>query len=102
MRQAALKANEFVGLTLRQRYDNNRSNLLRRSDHWVFLNQGIPALFFHTGLHPDYHTQYDRPERIDYAKMERVARLVHQLAWNLAQSDSRPRMPAKRTIPDPD
>lgn len=102
MRQAALKANEFTGLTLRQRYDNNRSNLLRRSDHWVFLNRGVPALWFHTGLHPDYHTQYDRPERIDYAKMERVARLVHQLAWNLAQAEGRPKMPARRTIPDPD
>lgn len=102
LRQAALKANEFFGLTLRQRYDNNRSNLLRRSDHWVFLNRGVPALWFHTGLHPDYHTAYDRPEKIDYAKMERIARLVHQLAWNLAQSDGRPRMPARRTIPDPD
>ncbi|MCC6586554.1 MAG: M28 family peptidase [Bryobacterales bacterium] len=102
MRDAAVKANEFTGLTLRQRYDNNKSNLLRRSDHWIFLNRGIPSLFFHTGLHPDYHTIFDRPERIEYPKLERVARLVHQLSWGLAEADSRPRMPAKRAIPDPD
>jgi hypothetical protein len=54
-----------------RRYDNNSSNLLRRSDQWPFLQRGVPALFFHTGLHPDYHTMNDRPERIDYKKMER-------------------------------
>lgn len=99
MRGAALKANEFVGLTLRQRYDNNRSNLLRRSDQWIFLNRGVPSLFFHTGLHPDYHTVYDRPEKINYEKLEKVARIVHQLAWDLANAEGRPKMPAKRVIP---
>ena len=54
------------------------------------------------GLHPDYHTAFDRPERIDYAKVERVARLVHQLSWNLAQSPNRPRFEANRIIPPPE
>ena len=54
------------GLELKLRYDNNSSNLLRRSDQWPFLQNGVPALWFHTGLHPDYHTQYDRPEKINY------------------------------------
>jgi len=86
------KANRAIGVELRFRYDNNRSNLLRRSDNWPFLQRGVPALFFHTGLHPDYHTQYDRPEKINYAKMERIARLVHQMSWNLAQQDARPKL----------
>ena len=77
-------------LQLRFRYDDNLSNLLRRSDHWPFLFQGIPALFVHTGLHPDYHTQWDRPDRLDYDKMSRIVRLVHQLSWDLAQDTSRP------------
>jgi hypothetical protein len=72
------------GLELKLRYDNNPSNLLRRSDQWPFLQNGVPALWFHTGLHPDYHTQYDRPEKINYAKMEKIARLVHQTSWVLA------------------
>ncbi len=86
------KANRAIGVELKFRYDNNRSNLLRRSDNWPFLQRGVPALFFHTGLHPDYHTQYDRPEKINYAKMERIARLVHQMSWNLAQQDARPKL----------
>jgi hypothetical protein len=86
-----LEANRFVELQLHMRYDNNESNLLRRSDQWPFLQMGVPSLFFHTGLHPDYHTEYDRPEKINYEKMERIARLVHQMSWNLAQGDARPK-----------
>ena len=72
------------GLELKLRYDNNSSNLLRRSDQWPFLQNDVPALWFHTGLHPDYHTQYDRPEKVNYEKMEKIARLVHQASWELA------------------
>ncbi|MEZ5285886.1 MAG: M28 family peptidase [Vicinamibacterales bacterium] len=81
---------ESYRLDLRLRYDNNRSNLLRRSDQWPFLQHGVPALWFHTGLHPDYHTQYDRPEKINYEKMETIARLVHQASWDLATASAAP------------
>ena len=90
LRKATEIANDAAGLDLRFRYDNNRSNLLRRSDHWPFLFHSVPAIFVHTGLHPDYHTERDRPETLDYDKMSRVVRLVFQLSWNLAQEDSRP------------
>lgn len=85
-------ANEATALTLRLRYDNNESNLLRRSDHWPFLQNGVPAVWFHTGLHPDYHTPNDDPERIEYEKMTRVVRLVYQTSWDLANADGRPSM----------
>ena len=49
---------------------------------------------FITGLHPDYHTQYDRPEKINYVKMEKIARLVHQVSWDIANADARPKAPA--------
>jgi hypothetical protein len=92
MKAAVQKANAGVGLELKFRYDNNASNLMRRSDHWPFLQHGIPALWFHTGLHPDYHTPYDRPEKINYVKMERIARLVHQMSWDLATQTARPKL----------
>ena len=77
-------ANAAYGLTLRKRYDNNASNLLRRSDNWPFLHRGVPAILFHTGLHPDYHTPNDTPEKINYDKMEKIVRLVHAVSWTLA------------------
>lgn len=89
------KANAGIGLEIKKRYDNNTSNLVRRSDQWPFLQRGVPALGFMTGLHPDYHTVYDRPEKINYAKMERIARLIHQASWDLANADTRPSPPVK-------
>ncbi len=84
------RANAGIGLDLLRRYDNNSSNLVRRSDQWPFLQRGVPALGFMTGLHPDYHTVYDRPEKINYVKMEKIARLIHQASWDLAVADGRP------------
>ena len=57
-------ANAGIGLDIKKRYDNNTSNLVRRSDQWPFLQRGVPALGFMTGLHPDYHTHV-RPARED-------------------------------------
>jgi len=80
------------GLRIKKDYDNNVSNLIRRSDHWPFLQYGVPGVWFHTGLHPDYHTANDRPEKIRYDKMEQIVRLVHQASWDLAQQDVRPKL----------
>ena len=85
-------ANAGIGLEIKKRYDNNASNLVRRSDQWPFLQRGVPALGFMTGLHPDYHTTYDRPEKINYVKMEKIARLIYQASWNLANAAARPKM----------
>jgi Zn-dependent M28 family amino/carboxypeptidase len=92
------KANAGIGLELKKRYDNNSSNLLRRSDQWPFLQRAVPAMGFITGLHPDYHTQYDRPEKINYAKMEKIARLIYQVSWDIANADGKPKPPSARSI----
>ncbi len=86
------KANKNIGLELRRKYDNHVNNTLRRSDHWPFLQNGVPALWIFTGFHPDYHTENDRAEWINYEKLEKVARLVHQTSWNLANQNRRPKM----------
>jgi len=84
------RANAGIKLTLEKRYDNNISQLLRRTDMWAFQQSGVPAVTFATGLHPDYHRVEDRPERIEYEKMERIVRLVHQVSWDLANAPDRP------------
>jgi hypothetical protein len=87
------RANSTVRLEIKRRYDNTAANLIQRSDQWPFLQRGVPAVWFFTGLHPDYHTPADRPEKINYAKMARVVRLVHQTSWLLAQrGDGLPRV----------
>ena len=90
LKEVVERANSRIGLTLRLRYDNNISQLMRRSDHWPFLNNGVPAVWVHTGLHPDYHTPNDDAERINYPKMEKIARMVYQASWDLANAAARP------------
>ena len=78
------KANAAFDLDLKMKLDNNISNLLRRSDHWPFMQRGVPALWFLTGIHPTYHTPMDRPERINWDKLERVVRMIHEMSWDIA------------------
>jgi Zn-dependent M28 family amino/carboxypeptidase len=92
MKAAIERANQGIGLDLRFRYDNNASNLMRRSDHWPFIQRGVPGVWVHTGLHPDYHTLYDRPEKINYPKVEKIARMVYQAAWDMANAAGRPKL----------
>jgi Zn-dependent M28 family amino/carboxypeptidase len=91
--QAAIdRANRATGLEIRYRYDNNPSQLLRRSDHWPFIQNGVPGVWIFTGLHPDYHRGTDTADLINYDKMERILKLVYQVTWDLAQADGRPRL----------
>jgi Zn-dependent M28 family amino/carboxypeptidase len=46
------------------------------SDHANFVKQGIPALVWFTGLHPDYHTPRDTPDKIDYSNLERITDVI--------------------------
>lgn len=98
LRRAIEASNARIGLKLKMTYDNNPSQLLRRSDQWPFLQNGVPAVFVHTGLHPDYHTENDVPDRINYEKMEKIARMVFQTSWNLAEAEGRPAFGRRATI----
>lgn len=92
-------ANKPFGLTIRLRYDNNESNLIRRSDQWPFLNNDVPAVWFFTGLHPDYHRATDDADKINYEKMTRVVKLLHAVSWELANGEGRPAIEARGTRP---
>ncbi len=48
------------------------------------------ALFFTTLLHDDYHTQFDNPDRIDYAKLTRMTSWMYATGWLAANADDRP------------
>ncbi len=90
LRSLAEEANLQIGLRLRFRYDNHPIGLLRRSDHWPFLAARVPVLFFHTGLHPDYHRPTDTADRINFEKMEKIVRLVYLVTRETANSSQAP------------
>ena len=61
-----------------------------RSDHLPYARAGIPAIFFTTLLHPDYHTPEDEPERIDIAKLTRMTQWMYATGWMVATAPQRP------------
>lgn len=42
------------------------------SDHSSFYSKDIPVMFFHTGLHSDYHRPSDDADKINYAGTKKV------------------------------
>jgi hypothetical protein len=62
-----------------------------RSDHYNYAKKGVPVVFLTTGLHADYHKVSDEASRIDYAKLARVATLMHNVAVAVANRRARPR-----------
>ena len=65
-----------------------------RSDHLPYARLGVPALMYSTNLHDDYHTAGDIPERIDYAKLTRMARWMYLTGWYVANAARRPAVDA--------
>ena len=61
-----------------------------RSDHYSYARKGIPVVFLTTGLHPDYHANTDGIDKIDWAKMTRITRLVYEVGRRVADLDRPP------------
>ena len=55
-----------------------------RSDQKSFSDAlGIPVMFLFSDVHEDYHQPTDTPDKIDYDKIRRVARLVVRMLADL-------------------
>jgi hypothetical protein len=95
--QMALKANaatsHFVIDSLWDR-PTHAEGWYFRSDHLPYARLGVPALMYSTNLHDDYHTAGDIPERIDYAKLTRMARWMYLTGWYAANAPARPALDA--------
>lgn len=57
------------------------------SDHMPFHQAGIPALFFFSGLHGDYHKPGDDADKLDYEGMRSVSFAVSVLIGQLQAAD---------------
>lgn len=60
-----------------------------RSDHYNFAKNGIPVIFYFSGVHEDYHQPTDDVEKIIFSKVELVTRLVYYTACELASRKNR-------------
>lgn len=94
LRHLTESLNELIALDLRFELDPHPLNIIRRSDHWPFLLSNVPSILLTTGFHPDYHTDGDTADKLNYPKMERVVRLTFLCARQLANAGDRPRLNA--------
>lgn len=83
-RGAAGLAERFgMGLT-------NGDQFYERSDHYNFAVRGVPVVFFCDGEHEDYHQVSDTADKLDYEKIQKVARLAYWIGHEVANDDERP------------
>ena len=95
------KANEdYVGLTIDYRYNDpttlvyefgrwRENRYYYRSDHYHFIKNNIPAIFYFNGTHKDYHAPTDTVEKINYALLEKRTRLIFYTAWEIVNREER-------------
>ena len=55
-----------------------------RSDHFHFVKNNIPAIFYFNGVHEDYHKPTDTVEKIEYKLLKDRIKLIFFTAWELA------------------
>jgi hypothetical protein len=94
-KNTVVAANRVVGLDLDDRFDHeNALNTFFRSDQFPFVLHNIPAFWFFTGFHPDYHHTTDTPDKINYPKMLKILQLSYLSGWDFANQSGYPRFVA--------
>lgn len=89
---AVTKANSnLTDFKLDYKYNdrNDPQRIYYRSDHYNFAKNGVPSVFFFSGIHEDYHKPTDTPDKIDYPLMTIRTKLIFHTAWEIANSTER-------------
>jgi hypothetical protein len=95
-RSVVERENQNVGLKLNYKWDNDAAlNIFQRSDQFPFALHDIPAVWWFTGFHPDYHQPTDTVDRINFVKMEKILKLAYLSGWAFADGENAPRFLAK-------
>ena len=86
-----IDANKYSNLELDFRFNgiDHPDQFYYRSDHFHFIKNNIPAIFYFSGVHEDYHEPTDTAEKILYEPYKRRVKLIFHTAWELANSKER-------------
>jgi hypothetical protein len=82
----------YLNLGFNYKYDDphDPNRFFFRSDHFNYAHKGVPIIFYFDGVHEDYHRATDSPDKIDYDKMQKIARTIFLTAEELANAPARP------------
>jgi Zn-dependent M28 family amino/carboxypeptidase len=64
--------------------DLEKITLFALSDHYHFMEKGIPSFLLSTGLHDDYHKPTDTAEKLSYDKMVKIIQLAYDAIKHFA------------------
>ena len=82
---------QFQKMQLNYHYNDpsDPERIYFRSDHWNYAKHGVPIIFYFDGTSVDYHRPTDTVDKIDFAKLTKVTRLVFETGWRIASLDHR-------------
>jgi len=83
-------AGKLTGINV-YKHDRNSDAYFGRSDNQALADQGVPAHTICVAFdYPDYHGLGDHWEKVDYANMEKVDRMVGLGLWMIANNPKEP------------
>ena len=84
----------YLKLNYDLRYDDPKdtNRFFFRSDHFNYALNGIPIVFWFDGVHEDYHQPGDEPQKIDYVKMQNIARTIFLTMLEVSDLKERPKV----------
>jgi Zn-dependent M28 family amino/carboxypeptidase len=92
-RETVERQNKTVGLDRTYKWDLDAFNgILFRSDQYPFLLHDVPAIWWFTGFHPDYHQYTDTVEKINFEKMAKILKLAYLSGFEFADEQNTPRL----------
>lgn len=79
-----------VNIHLDYRFDdpNDTQRFYYRSDHYNYAKRNIPIIFFFDYQMDDYHRVTDDPAKINFQKIQKIARLSFEIALKAANRSS--------------
>lgn len=87
----------YMNMDYNYKYDDPKdpNRFFFRSDHYRYAQNGIPVVFWFSGVHEDYHQPSDHVEKIDFQKLEKIVRTIFLTTWELAELKERPAVDKK-------
>ena len=82
---------QHVNIILDYKYNDKKdpNRYYYRSDHYNFAKNGIPSIFYFSGVHEDYHKATDTVDKIEFEKMQKITTLIFHVAWELSNREKR-------------
>src|SRR5947209_748842 len=90
-RATVAQEDQIVGLKINTKWDKDSAlNVIQRSDQFPFTLKDVPAVWWFTGFHPDYHQPTDTADKLNYDKMARILKLSYLTAFRFGDTATPP------------